>query len=113
MAWKKGDVLLIPFPYSNLRAKKVRPVVVVSVAAYQALRGELLVTYLTSQTAHPHATFDYLLVDWAAAGLLKPTLMKPRVAVLKDTLVKHNIGTLSAQDLSEIEKRLKRAMGLM
>ena len=113
MVWKKGDVLLIPFPYSDLSGVKVRPVVVVSIPAYQAIRGELLVAYLTSQVTALHPTFDYLLTDWRTVGLLKPTVMKPRLAVIKKTLVRYSIGKLSARDLAEVELRLRRTMDLM
>ncbi len=98
MAWRRGDIVLIPFLFSNLSASKTRPPVVVSVPAYQTVQGEVLVAPLTSQTMNLHPTFDYLLVDWKAAGLLKPTLVKPRLAVVKANLVQYRVGVLSASE---------------
>ncbi len=37
MAWNRGDILLIPFPYSDLSNSKTRPTIVVSTPAYQSL----------------------------------------------------------------------------
>jgi mRNA interferase MazF len=37
MAFQRGDVLLVPFPYSDLSTTKVRPAIVISSALYQAL----------------------------------------------------------------------------
>ena len=34
MAFRRGDVLLVPFPFSDLSATKVRPTVVVGVAPH-------------------------------------------------------------------------------
>ena len=112
MAWTRGSVVLIPFPHSDLYAVKTRPTIVVSTSAYQTVHGELLLVYLTSQISRPHPTFDYLLVDWKAAGLLKPTLMKPRLAVIQEALIQHHIGMISSLDLAEVDRRLRRAMNL-
>jgi len=112
MAWTRGDVVLIPFPFSDLRAIKARPTIVVSTSVFHTIRQELLLAYLTSQAAQLHPIFDYLLVDWQAAGLLKPSVMKPRVAIIQETLVQHHVGTLSDRDMVEVDRRLRRAMNL-
>jgi mRNA interferase MazF len=111
MAFWRGDVLLIPFPYTDLSATKTRPTVVVSIPAYQGKRGDLILAYLTSQTAVSDE-FDYLLADWDSAGLLKPTLMRARLAVVNERLVQYRVGALSAHDMAEIDSRLQRALGL-
>jgi mRNA-degrading endonuclease toxin of MazEF toxin-antitoxin module len=80
MVWERGDVVLIPFPYSDLNAIKTRP--------------------------------TYVLADWQAAGLLRPTVMKPRLATIQETLVRHHIGRLSPRDMMEVNKRLRRTMSL-
>lgn len=112
MAWVRGDVVLIPFPYSDLSATKTRPTIVVSNPEYHSARRELLLAYLTSQISQLHPTLDYLLADWQSAGLLKPTLMRPRVAVVQETLAQHHVGALSTRDLAEVDRRLRRAMSL-
>jgi len=113
MAWARGDVVLIPFPYSDLSATKTRPTIVISTPAYQVARRELLLVYLTSQVSQIHSTFDYLLADRQAAGLLKPTLMRSRVAVVQEALVQYHVGTLSSRDLIEVDRRLRWVMGLL
>ncbi len=111
MVFQRGDVVLIPFPYTDLSATKTRPTVVVSVVEYQGKRGDLILAYLTSQTAMSDE-FDYLLKDWASTGLLKPTLMRARLAVVNERLVQYRIGALSARDLAEIDERLRHTLGL-
>lgn len=51
MAFQRGDVVLIPFPFTDLTATKTRPAVVVSCATYHNVRSELLLAYVSSQTA--------------------------------------------------------------
>ncbi len=112
MVFRRGDVVLIPFPYTDLRVAKTRPAVVVSSPAYQAIRPELLLAYVSSQISQATAPVDYVLIDWQAAGLLKPSFVRPKVAAIEPTLIVHTVGRLSAQDLGEVDRRLRIAMEL-
>jgi len=50
-----GDVLLVPFPFSNQTAVKKRPAVVVSSSAYNSSRPDLIILALTSQPVTSNA----------------------------------------------------------
>jgi mRNA interferase MazF len=112
MAFQRGDVVLIPFPFTNLTATKTRPAVVVSSAAYHSARPELLLAYVSSQVTKVVAPIDYLLSDWQAAGLLKPSFVRPKIAAIESNLIVHQAGHLSAHDLAEVDRRLRIAMDL-
>jgi mRNA interferase MazF len=112
MAFQRGDVVLIPFPFTNLAATKTRPAVVVGSATYHNARPDLLLAYVSSQVAKAVAPIDYLLSDWQAAGLLKPSFVRPKVAAIESSLVVHQAGRLSAHDLAEVGRRLRIAMDL-
>ena len=83
MQFKRGDVVLVPFPFSDLSTTKVRPAVVVSSALYHSTEPDLLLAALTSDgcllSAVTLATgpFDYCLNDWRTAGLRYPSALKP------------------------------------
>ena len=113
MAFQRGDVVLIPFPYTDLSASKTRPAVVVSSDIYHAARSELLLAYVSSQMPQANPTIDYVLIDWADAGLLKPSFVRPKVAAVEPALVVHRVGALSVRDLLEVDRRLRRAMALV
>ncbi len=112
MAFQRGDVVLIPFPFTDLTATKTRPAVVVSSPAYHAVRTELLLAYVSSQIAKATSPIDYVLKDWKQAGLPKPSFVRPKVAAIEPTLVVYQAGQLSAQDLNEMDHRLRLAMSL-
>ena len=112
MAFRRGDVVLIPFPYTDLSASKTRPAVVVSSDIYHAARSELLLAYVSSQVPQANPAIDCVLADWAGAGLLKPSFVRPKVAAIEPTLVVHRVGVLSDRDLSEVDRCLRRAMAL-
>ncbi len=69
MKFQRSDVVLVPFPFSDLSTTKVRPAVVVSSALYHATEPDLLLAALTSKVATATGPFDYLLSDWRTAGL--------------------------------------------
>lgn len=112
MAFQRGDVVLVPFPFTNLSATKTRPAVVVSSDPYHQARPDLLLAYVSSQVSQAHLILDYLLQDWAAAGLQRPSFFRPKVAAIEPTLVAHRVGRLSARDLLEVDRRLRQAMAL-
>ena len=112
MAFRRGHVVLIPFPFTDLSAAKTRPAVVVSSDLYHQARPELLLAYVSSQVAKAHPILDYLLLDWTTAGLARLSFVRPKVAALEPTMVAHQVGRLSARDLFEVDRRLRRAMAL-
>ena len=113
MAFQRGDVVLIPFPYTDLSASKTRPAVVVSSDIYHAVRSEFLLAYVSSQISQANPIIDYVLVDWSDAGLLKPSFVRPKVAAVEPALVVHRVGALSTRDLLEVDRCLRRAMALV
>lgn len=112
MAFQRGDVVLIPFPFTDLSASKTRPAVVVSSAVYQSVRPDLLLAYVSSQTSRAVPPIDHILRDWQQAGLLKPSFVRPKVAAIEPALIVHQVGQLSARDMDEVDRRLRTAMAL-
>jgi mRNA interferase MazF len=78
-----GDIILVPFPFTDQSTSKQRPAVVISSSAYQRERPDLIILAVTSQ-ARPAATVGEIQVkDWRQAGLLKPSVMKPMIATVE------------------------------
>ena len=114
MAYKRGDILLVPFPFSDLSTAKVRPALVVSSAIYHRTMPDLLLAALTSNIAASSSSsrsLDYALKAWQGANLKFPTAFKPVVFTLDPARVIHKIGVIDKLDLAEIDKRLKAALG--
>jgi mRNA interferase MazF len=102
-----GDIVLVPFPFTDQSAAKRRPAVVVSSAAYHRGRRDLIIMAVTSQ-ARPAATLGEVKVaDWKSAGLIKPSVVKPVIATVDATLVIRRLGRRKAED----QETLRRAIG--
>ena len=106
----RGDIVLLPFPFTDLSATRTRPAVVVSVHAFEQATGDFTVAMITSV---PHTTtYDYELLNWQAAHLLRPSWVRAKLATLDPALVRHQPGRLSDADLAEVERRIRLALGL-
>ncbi len=112
MKFQRGDVVLVPFPFSDLSTTKVRPAAVVSSALYHATESDLLLAALTSKVAAATGPFDYLLSDWRTAGLRYPSALKPVLFTLDPTRVIYRIGALTSADLVQVDQQLRRALAL-
>ena len=108
MAFQRGDVVLIPFPFTDLSTAKTRPAIVVSSNTYHSVRSELLLAYVSSQLSKANPLIDYSLIHWKSAGLPKPSFVRPKIAAIEPSLIVHQVGKLSAADLFEIDRRLRR-----
>jgi mRNA interferase MazF len=80
-----GDVVLVAFPFTNLQSTKKRPAVIISSAAYQQERPDVILMAITSQIRQPMPTGEAILQDWRAAGLPKPSALKPLIATIEQT----------------------------
>jgi mRNA interferase MazF len=112
MAYQRGDVLLVPFPFSDLSAAKVRPAVVISSRQYHSTQPDILLAAITSKVSAAPGLLDYPLSDWRSAGLRYPSAFKPVVFTLEPGRVIHRVGKLTTADLAEIDGRLRLALDL-
>ena len=110
--YQHGDVVLIPFPFTDLSAAKTRPAVVVSSKLYHETRSELLLAYVSSQVSKAQTPLDHMLADWSDAGLPKPSFVRPKLAAIEPSLVVYHVGHLSDNDLTAVEDCLRQAMDL-
>jgi mRNA interferase MazF len=106
-----GEVVLVPFPFTHQAESKKRPAVVISSPAYHTNRQGLLIMAITSQ-AHTAPDFATLpVVDWQAAGLLKPSFAKPVLTTLEQTLVIRRMGSLSPRGQHSLRQMFTQILG--
>jgi len=108
--FQRGDVVLIPFPFTDLSSIKTRPAVVLSVGDFEAATGDLTVAMITS--VRHDTPFDYELKDWRAANLLASSWVRAKLATLSARLVRYRPGRLSDADLAGVEERIRQSLGL-
>jgi mRNA interferase MazF len=107
---RAGQIVLTPFPYSDLSEAKLRPVLMLR----QASRfDDWLVCMVSSQVQQAETGLDEILVqsdtDFASSGLKVPSVLRlSRLAVLDGSLLLGSIGTISDERLENVRQRLAK-----
>ena len=100
MSFSRGEVILLPIPFTDLTSRKVRPAVVIGHSNHP---GDLFVVPISSVLQN----VDLVIQGWRAAGLNVPCGIKSQIATVEDRLVVKSVGLLSTQDSVGLEKRLR------
>jgi len=111
VTFNPGDVVLVPFPFTDQSGIKKRPAVVVSSAIYNANRRDLVIMAITSQVRTPLGFGEGLINDWQTAGLIKTSVLKPVFATIELGLVVRIMGTLAADDMRVMREIVDKCIG--
>ncbi len=106
-----GDILLVPFPFTNQAGKKRRPAVVVSSRSYNQRRLDVILMAVTSQVRRPLGFGEMLVDDWQSAGLIKPSVVKPVLLTAEKPIIIKTLGRMSNTDQRKLEKTLSTIIG--
>ena len=102
--YKSGDVILLPFPFSDLSSSKKRPAGVLATIPH---RKELILVMLTSTKNVDHLV-DYQINNTQKAGLREVTYARTsRLITVKDRLVIRKLGELDNEDFGTILSKIK------
>lgn len=106
-----GDVVLVPFPFTDQTTTKKRPAVVVSSVAYHSVRPDVILMAVTSQIRPEAGVREETVERWKEAGLLKPSLLKPLLATVENGLIIRKLGRLDDRDRASLRETLKTILG--
>ncbi|MGA2514938.1 MAG: type II toxin-antitoxin system PemK/MazF family toxin [Thermodesulfobacteriota bacterium] len=99
----KGEIVVIPFPFSDLTQAKRRPALILA-----TLEGDdLILCQITSQTIKDNYAISITDYDFETGGLKKPSNVRPNRIFTADThLVLYRVGTLKKEKLNEVIERV-------
>ena len=106
-----GDIVLVPFPFTDQSQTKKRPAVVISSKAYNSERPDLIIMAVTSQIKPTAIIGEVVVQDWQAAGLLKPSAIKPVITTIEKPLVIRTMGRLKDEDQNALRESLRVILG--
>jgi mRNA interferase MazF len=110
-AYAFGDIVLVPFPFTDQSTTKRRPAVVVSSQAYNRERPDLILMAVTSQLRPAAGIGEVTAREWQAAGLLKPSAIKPVITTVGRGLVIRRLGRLSDPDREALKRAIQAILG--
>lgn len=106
---RAGQIALTPFPYTDLSAAKLRPVLLLRQAS--ARFDDWLVCMVSSQLHQAEPELDEPVLpaegDFVGTGLKVPSVVRvSRLAVLNGALLTGSIGCISDERLTRVRRRL-------
>ncbi len=107
ITYEPGQVITIPFPFTDLTTTKKRPALVISSRAFNQSHDDLIVVAITSQKPFDLNPNEYLLPnsEQQAAGLPKPSKVRcGKIITIHQRLVRKTLGQISTSALNEIIK---------
>lgn len=100
---KKGDIVIIPFPFTDLTGNKTRPAIILV-----ENHLDVTVTFISTQTNWKDET-DILLQPTPTNGLKKESVVRlSKIATLDKNLVFGLLGRLDDSEISLLNVNLKK-----
>ncbi|WP_289020589.1 type II toxin-antitoxin system PemK/MazF family toxin [Desulfobacter postgatei] len=109
--YKFGDVILVPFPFTDQSTSKKRPAVIVSSTLYNQRRPDVVIMAVTSQIHGSGYFGDIRIQKWQQAGLLKASVIKPILTTVEKGLIIKKLGCLADNDQEALNKGLQTIIG--
>lgn len=111
--YRPGEVVLIPFPFTDFSTLKQRPALIISSADFNSTCDDIIVTAITSHISRPFKKDEYFLnsVEQKACGLPKPSVVKlGKIVTLEKRLIRKKLGDLPEQSLEAIKSKLEKIL---
>ena len=105
MIYKKWDIVLLPFPFTDLTITKKRPGLVISPDEYNNGQ-DVLIVFITSQLKTEKRMGDYLIEKWKESKLPLPSMIRIKIATIDKSIVIKKIGKLVKPDTIKFQKEL-------
>lgn len=84
--YKKWDIILVPFPFTNLSSIKKRPGLVISPDDYN--KGmDIVILFITSKIDREKKIGDYLIEKWEESALPKPSMILMKFATIDKSII--------------------------
>src|SRR5438034_253207 len=112
-SFNQGDVVLVPFPFTDLSAVKQRPALVLSPDRLNKVRPDVVVAAITSQIPDVIGEDEILLsdTDLRTAGLPKASIIKlGKIFTIHQGLIRKKLGRVPDSTLQSTLEMLVRSM---
>jgi len=104
---KKGDIILVPFPFTDLTELKTRPALVLI-----STELDVTVSFITSQIKWQESS-DLRIEPDELNGLKKPSLIRlSKLATIEKKLVIGKLGMLMDSELKQVNRELIKLFDL-
>lgn len=105
MIYNKWDIVLVPFPFTDLKTLKKRPALIVSPDEYNK-NLDVVIAFITSNLDSEYRIGDYKIQNWQESNLPKPSMIRMKFATVDKSIILKKLGKLSEKDVIEFKRIL-------
>ncbi len=110
-SYNYGDIVLVPFPFTDFNTLKQRPAIVISSNAYCRAKSDLIIMAITSRIRTNQGIGEFQMDKWQEAGLLKPSVVKPVITTITKSLIRKTLGQLEQADREQLKLTIENILG--
>jgi len=111
MSFEAGDIVCIPFPFTDRAIHKRRPALVLSAKNFNTSHMHLILAMVTSAKNPPWPS-DITITDQTKAGLPSASVVRMKLFTLDERLVLGLLGKLSKTDKTAVIERIAAALDI-
>lgn len=105
MHYKKWEIALVPFPFTDLTTTKKRPALIISPNEYNE-KSDVVIVFITSKLDLEYRIGDYKIQEWEKSNLPKPSMLRMKFATIDKSIIRKKLGRLSENDVKEFSNLL-------
>ena len=105
MSYKKWEIVLVPFPFTDLTTNKKRPALIISPNEYN-IEADVVIAFITSKLDLNYRIGVYKIEEWGKSNLPKPSMIRMKFATIDKNIIIKKLGKLSGNDIKEFSKKL-------
>jgi mRNA interferase MazF len=112
LTYKKHDVVVVPFPFTDQNSEKRRPALVLSEqSSFNDITENCVLAMITSEK-NPAWPLDTPIGSIKRAGLSVPSKIRLKIFTLDSRLILRKIGGLSTKDQKAVQENLQKLLSL-
>jgi mRNA interferase MazF len=107
--FKKGTLVLVPFPFTDLSGNKVRPALIVSQGK---IGNDVVVVFVTSQRKSKEKNLVSIVPDPQNGLKIASHIVCSKIATLDAKTVLGELGSISSTTQQSVDTELRKVLGL-
>lgn len=106
--FKKNDIVVVKFPFTNLSYTKARPAVIISNEFFhQKNRNDYILLAISSARSNK-LNIEPVIKDWQEAGLLNKSFFKANITTINKSLLIQKLGEITLNDQKTLDNFIKK-----
>lgn len=107
-AYRKWDIVLVPFPFTDLTAVKRRPALIISPDNYNTSGPDVVIVFITSRMDLPPRPGDNRIRFWKESGLPKPSMIRMKFTTIDQAIIVKRLGSLCKEDQRAVRAAFRK-----